>query len=164
MIYFFLSIFLCAQLAANDIVGFWTTINNKTKKPQSIVAIYEYKGMYYGRMIGSFDSATGKVDDTLETPDSRAPGLDGHPYYMGLDFIYKLKKSDSRYRGYIVDPRDGNEYKAELWVENGNLIVQGKYLFFWRNQTWPPFTNFNETLPKPDVSKFVPVVPKKDDD
>lgn len=161
MLGIFLATCLSCSLIANDIVGFWTTISDKTQKPESIVAIYEHEGMEYGRLIGSFDRQTGAIHDTLYHPITRAPGLAGNPFYSGLDFIYHLKKKGSRFKGNIIDPRQGNVYHAELWTEKGNLIVKGKFFIFWRNQTWKPFSNFTADFPKPDVSKFIPIIPQK---
>lgn len=162
--FLYLGLFLvaCTQAIANSICGFWTTVNEKTKKPESIVAIYEYHDTVYGRIIGTYEKSTGNIVDTMYHPIERAPGVVGEPFYSGLDFIYNLKKSDSRYKGRIVDPEEGNVYNAELWVNNGNLIVRGKILFFGRNQTWLPFkeSEFTKDFPKPDVSKFIPVIPK----
>lgn len=145
---------------AQDIVGYWKTINENTNKPESIVAIYEYQGKYYGRLISSFDP-TGKKNDNIYNPKDRAPGVVGNPYYMGLDFIWDLKKDGDRYRGKILDPEKGNIYNAEIWVEDGNLIVRGKIFFFGRNQTWPPAqpSDFPPGFKMPDTSKFVPVIP-----
>lgn len=161
---FFLSfLILCIQIMAQDITGFWTTVNEKTKKPESIIAIYEYKGKYYGRIIGTYDLNTGKIGDTIYNPVERAPGVVGQPFYSGLDIIYNLMKGkDNHYNGRIIDPQEGKSYRAEIWSENGNLMVQGKLFFFWRTQTWPPFPDkdFNKDFPKPDVSKFVPKIPK----
>ena len=41
---------LYQAFASDDIVGFWKTINEKSGQAQSIVAIYEFQGKYFGRM------------------------------------------------------------------------------------------------------------------
>jgi uncharacterized protein (DUF2147 family) len=151
---------LACPLIGQDIDGFWSTVNEETKKPQAIVAIYKYKDMHYGRMIGTYQRGTGKIFDTLYHPIERAPGIVGEPYYSGLDFIYNLKQDGEHYKGRIVDPEEGNIYRAELWRDKGNLIVRGKLLFFGRNQTWIPFSQFSEEFPKPDVTKFIPKIPE----
>jgi uncharacterized protein (DUF2147 family) len=149
--------------AAADIVGFWKTVDDKTGKAQSVVAIYQYKNDYYGRMIGSYN-ADGVMDDTIYTPKVRATALPGEPYYSGMDFIWALDKRGSVYKGEILDPEHGDVYKAEVWVDQGNLIVRGKLMMFGRNQTWPPATkkDFPAGFKMPDTSKFVPVAPVDD--
>jgi len=152
----------CSGLIAQDILGFWKTIDEKSGKPQCVVAIYEYENKYYGRIVGTFDKK-GVMNETLEAPKDRAPGVIGKPFYCGLDLIWNLKKG-SKCKGKIVDPKKGNIYRAEVWVEDGNLIVRGKLLCFGRNQTWLPASDedFPSTFKKPDVTKFVPVIPEVD--
>lgn len=157
-----LLMFSSALVAQNDIVGFWKSVDEKTQKPQSLVAIYEYKGKYYGRLIITYDE-DGKVQDTFYAPKIRAPGIQGNPFYAGMDIIYELKKNGDKYtEGEIVDPEKGNIYDAELWVDKGNLIVRGELSIFGRNQTWPPAQNsdFPQDFKKPDLKKLVPVIPK----
>jgi hypothetical protein len=69
--------------------GFWNTISEETGKAQSVVAIYEYQGGYYGRLIGSYDDA-GKINDTIYDPKKRAYStartaiLHGDGFHLGL--------------------------------------------------------------------------------
>ncbi len=58
-------------------------------KPRSLVAVYKYKDMYYGRMLATYDE-NGNINDTI------------------------IEK-DAKYEGYIVDPEKGKVYDAELW-------------------------------------------------
>ncbi|MBS0615888.1 MAG: DUF2147 domain-containing protein [Verrucomicrobia bacterium] len=148
--------------ADDSIAGFWKTIDPDTKKPQSVVAVYEYKGKYYGRIIGTYNKS-GQVDETMYAPKDRAPGIVGNPYYCGLDIIWNLRLRDNdRFRGKICNPQAGKVYDAELWVEDGNLIVRGMVWMFGANRTWLPFTDkeFSSHFKKPDVKKFVPVIPE----
>lgn len=152
---------VCSGLFAETIGGFWKSIDDETGKPRCVVAVYEYKGLYYGRMIATFDD-DGKVKETIYAPKSRAPGVLGNPYYCGLDFIWDLRDRGSKYKGKIMDPEAGNTYNAELWVDEGNLIVRGKLLFFGRSQTWLPVskTDFPKSFKMPDTAKFIPDVPE----
>lgn len=61
-----------SSLFASDVVGFWKTINEHTKKAESIVAIYEHEGKCYGRLILTFHE-TGQIQDTIYSPKERAP-------------------------------------------------------------------------------------------
>lgn len=149
-------------LMADDIVGFWKSLDDKTGKPQSIVAIYKYLHKFYGRLVVTYND-NGSVNDTIYNPKDRAPGVKGNPYYAGLDFIWNLKPDGKRYSdGKIMDPEKGRIYDSEMWTENGNLIVRGEFLFIGRNQTWPPATDkdFPPNFVKPDLTKLVPVIPK----
>lgn len=154
-------IFALSGLFSSDTInGFWKTIDEKTGKAQSIIAVYQYDGKYYGRIIAAYDEQ-GQIDDSIYKPKSRAPGVEGEPFYSGLDIIWSLSLRGSRYKGKILDPREGNIYNAELWVHNGNLIVRGKLFFFGRNQSWLPATaaDFPANFAIPDTSKFIPAIP-----
>jgi uncharacterized protein (DUF2147 family) len=159
---FFCLLLLSSAFAAEVITGFWKTVDEDTDKPQSIIAVYEYQGKYYGRLIGSYDD-DGKMRDTIYTPQSRAPGVVGNPYYCGMDILWNLEdQGDGSYEGRIIDPREGNVYKAVVKARNGDLIVRGKVWMFGKSITWPAATtaDFPKGFKKPDTAKFVPVVPK----
>lgn len=151
-----------SAFSAEDIVGFWKTINENTGRAQSIVAIYEYQGKYFGRIIGTYDER-GHIKDSIYYPKERAPGVIGKPFYAGLDIIWNLQNNGNKYtRGEILDPEKGRIYGAEMWLKNGNLVVRGKILFFGRNQTWLPVTDgeFADNFRKPDLKAFVPSIPR----
>ncbi|HSX25999.1 MAG TPA: DUF2147 domain-containing protein [Chlamydiales bacterium] len=149
----------CAGFA-EGIQGFWKTINEEGVA-QSIIAIYPYQGLYYGRIIATFDENV-KIKDSIYHPVERAPGVVGNPYYSGLDIIWYLEDRGIKYKGKILDPQKGNVYNAELWIENGNLIVRGKLLMFGRNQEWLPVANsdFPKDFKVPDLNTFVPTIPQ----
>lgn len=155
-------VFASAGVSAQDIQGYWKTINDKTHKPESVIGIYEYQGKYFGKLVATYDDNE-KIDDTIDAPKYKAPGVVGDPYYVGLDIIYDIKKDGSKFDGgKIVDPEKGDVYDAELWLDKGNLIVRGEILFFGENETWLPMkdTDFPANFKKPDLSKFVPSIPK----
>ena len=149
----------------NAITGLWKSRDQHSDKPQALVAIYEYQGEYYGRMLATYDD-NGNIKDTILEKKEKAPGVVGNPPYCGMDFIYNLKKEDDdaeiEYEGKILDPEKGEVYDAELWREGANLIVRGKVWIFGKNITWTPATE--KDLPKgfsmSDIKDFVPEIPK----
>ena len=145
-----------------SIAGFWKTINEKTLMPECIIAIYEHRGQYFGRIILTY-RADGSLQDTLYNPEKRALGVLGNPYYSGLDIIWGLRKKGGFYTGgSILDPLRGNIYRAEAWKEKDRLVVRGIWFIFWRNQTWPKAldADFPEGFHKPDFFSFTPIIPK----
>jgi uncharacterized protein (DUF2147 family) len=149
-------------VAADDVIGFWKSHDEKTGKPQIIVAIYEYQQKYYGRVIGSFNKE-GVIEDSIYTPVSRTQRLVGDPYYSGLDIIWNLHKKGSKYLGgEILDPKRGKVYNVELWVQDNHLIVRGKLMFFGKNLSWAPATDadFPEGFTKPDLATLIPAIPE----
>lgn len=159
-IFAFFLLFSHALMAADSIEGFWKTVN-EDGVAQCIIAVYEYGGKCYGRIIATYGE-DGKIDDSIYTPSKRAPGVVGDPFYSGLDIIWDLLESKWAHKGFILDPEHGKVYKAELWTDAGNLIVRGKLLMFGRNQTWYPVTK--EDIPVgfklPDPKTFVPSIPE----
>jgi uncharacterized protein (DUF2147 family) len=159
-----LAIFLfcfCA-LNAQEISGFWQTMNKETNLPSSVIAVYSYKGKYYGRIIATYNSK-GEIDDSIYNPVGKAEGLAGNPFYSGLDIVWADGQEDEGvYNGHVIDPRNGKVYRAELWREGENLILRGKLFIFGRNEVWPPFPekNFNRKFKKPDLKTFVPKLPQ----
>lgn len=157
-ILFFL--FIQALFAAEDIGGFWKSLKDNGD-PQCIFGIYEHQGIYYGKIIGTYDE-NGVMNDTIYKPIARAEGVVGTPHTCGLDIIYGLVDDGWRFAGKIVDPEKGNIYKCELWVQDGNLIVRGKVFVFGKNITWYPAVkeDFPKGFKMPDMKKFVPSVPQ----
>lgn len=157
-----LAVLFASNLIANDqITGFWQTIDKQTRRPSSVIAIYQYQGKYYARIIGTFN-AEGEIDDSIYAPKSRAPGLAGNPYYCGLDFVWVGRPNiQGKCSGRLVDPRDGKMYDARIWRENQNVILRGELFMFGRNEVWPPFpeANFTVKFKKPDLATFVPSIP-----
>jgi len=158
---FLVFLLLSFGLIADDIDGFWKTIDEKTGKPRCVVGIYEYDGMYYGRIISTYNE-DGTFKESIYAPKERAPGVIGNPFYCGLDFILYLMPASSSYKGKIMDPEHGKIYNAELWTEGDNLIVRGKLLMFGRNQTWLPVSkeDFPKDFKMPDLSTFKPTIPQ----
>lgn len=142
---YLIALFLSISAEAQDVKGFWTTIDDETKTPKSVVEIYEYQGKLFGRVVDIF----GNKEATAKLPSS--------PKIMGLDIIWDLEKQGNKYKnGTILDPKKGKVYGCELWREGNNLTVRGKIAFLGRNQTWQK----NTTFQKQDLTPLVPKIIK----
>lgn len=153
---------ISSTLLGQDIIGFWKTINDKTGKPESIIAIYEYQQKYFGRLVATLKE-NGEIQDTMDDPKVKAPGVEGNPYYSGMDIIWNVKKEGSKYTdGKILDPEKGKIYNVEMWPSKKNLIVRGEIWIFGVNQQWIPAADndFSGPFKKPDLTTFVPEIPK----
>lgn len=155
---FFLSV--CPLFAAEDISGFWKSLDDDGKA-QCIFGVYEHEGTYYGRIIGTYDD-DGTMADTIYKPLSRAEGVVGNPFTCGLDILYGLYDSGISFKGKIIDPTKGNVYNCEVWLQNNQLIVRGKVLIFGKNITWYPTTakDFPKGFKLPDMKTFTPSIPQ----
>ena len=132
-------VLVASSTNAQSIVGTWKTIDDESGKPRSVVDIFEKDGKYYGKIIKLFT-------DPGEDPD---PMCDECKDYrkgervIGMEIITDMKynKGNDQYtKGEIMDPENGNIYDCKLWVEDGKLMVRGYLLFFYRTQTWLPYT------------------------
>jgi uncharacterized protein (DUF2147 family) len=109
-------------------VGTWLTASGK-----GVVEIAACGRALCGRIVG-IDRAPGEPMPT---------DVYGQPQ-CGLTIITDERpSSDASWRGWVTDPRDGNTYHAELWVDaSGNLNVRG-YLgvpLLGETQVWHRFT------------------------
>ncbi len=128
---FLMITFLSLSSFANGVTGFWTTIDDETKKAKSVVEIYEKEGKIFGKVVEIFGDKEAKA------------AILGSPKILGLEIIKNMVKKGSKYKnGTILDPKKGKTYSCELWREGDNLIVRGKIAFLGRNQTWHKNTSF----------------------
>lgn len=164
-----LLLFSCSQSPPPrvGIEGLWKSRDQHSDKPRCLVAVYKYQDKYYGRMLATYDE-NGNIKDTIIEQKERAEGVVGHPPYCGLDFVYDVMPEQVRpgenpkYKGKIIDPKEGKVYNAELWLQGDDLVVRGEIWIFGKDIYWPPATE--KDLPKgfsmKDIEKFVPVIPK----
>lgn len=136
------TLFLLLSFAAfgqGDIVGKWKTIDDETGKARSIVEIYEKEGRYYGKIVKLFREPGEDPDPTCTECKGKLNGQK----IIGMEIITDMKydKGENEFhKGEILDPENGNVYDCRLWLEDGDLKVRGYLLFFYRTQTWLPFT------------------------
>ena len=152
---------------STDVLGLWKTIDDETGVAKAVIAIYEYQGKIFGRVLCSFDDAGETIDDDMYRQIKTSPFLVGDPAFNGLDIIWDLEKRGNKFgRGKIMDPGDSDVkpriYDSEMWREGNKLIVRGKILFIGRNQTWYLFDPkyFPAGFVVPDYENFVPDIPE----
>ncbi|MDC7219198.1 MAG: DUF2147 domain-containing protein [Spirochaetales bacterium] len=148
--------------SAQDVTGYWKTIDDVTGEVKSVVAVYEKGGKVYGRVLAIFEE--GAYLEDFRNPQKVAEETAGQPYFCGLDIIWDMeKKGDSYKKGKIMDPQNGKHYSCEMWLDGKNLMVRGKIGPIGRNQTWRPLDG-SEGLPSdltlPPLSSFTPVIPQ----
>jgi len=158
-IVFLLALVAGPLMAGSSVMGLWKTVDDVTNETTSILKIYEYNGMAFGRILVIYDN--GKVEDTYVNPSVRAENVKGEPFYAGLDIIWDLVEKKGKWKkGEIMDPETGKVYASEIWLEGGDLIVRGKIGPFGRNQTWvrASVSDLPPGTPEPTGS-LVPVIP-----
>ncbi len=121
-------------LAADPVVGKWTTVDDKSGKVVSEVDLYEQGGKVFGKIAG-----LAEPNDAAGQPKTctKCTGADKDKPIVGLVIIRDLTLKGDRYKdGTILDPEDGKVYKAEVWMEDGKLKVRGYLGIFYKTQTW----------------------------
>jgi len=121
-------------LAADSPVGRWKTVDEKSSQVKSEVELYEQGGKLFGR-ITSLTEPNAK--DGKPKTCTKCSGADKDRPLVGLVIIQDFSQSGDRYKGgTILDPEEGKLYKAELWIEGGNLKVRGYVGPIFKTQTW----------------------------
>ena len=135
-----LFVILSFTVSSQSITGQWKTIDDESGKPRSIVEIFEKDGLFFGKIVKLFREP-GEDPDPIcdECEDYRKDQK-----VIGMEIISEMKfdQKDNEYnKGEIMDPENGSIYDCKLWVDDeGNLKVRGYLLFFYRTQTWLPYT------------------------
>jgi len=130
-VFFFTAI--AAEAQDDTIWGKWKTIDDKTKEPKSIVEIYEQEGKLYGRIVKLFLKPGEDPDPVCD----KCTGEQKNKKTLGMVIINGLtKKGDAWSKGKVLDPDNGKNYNAKIWLEDGKLKIRGYILFLYRTQTW----------------------------
>ncbi|KFA89225.1 DUF2147 domain-containing protein [Archangium violaceum] len=107
-----------------SVLGRWTTIDDETKKPKSIVTLYEEGGKVYGKIEKLFRAPTEEQNPLCDKCEG---ALKNQPI-IGMIILRDLKKDGNEWTGgTILDPANGKTYKAKIAVEDGGkkLKVRG---------------------------------------
>ena len=129
---------LCAtQISAetlDSIAGSWKTFDDDTNQPAAIVQISEKNGVFSGLITKLLDPSAPTICD--KCTDARK----GKPV-MGMEILSNLKKTGDSYSGgQILDPDDGEIYRAEMKLKDqGSKLDLRAYIgipLLGRTQTW----------------------------
>ena len=117
-------------------LGRWTTIDDDTGKPKSVVEIYRAAdGTFAGRVVEILDRKNGR--DPLCT---ECRGANRGKPIRGMIILWGLKADgDDRWSGgRVLDPENGKDYRARLELQGGGhrLAMAGCISIFCRQQIW----------------------------
>lgn len=121
-------------VATESPVGKWNTVDEKNGKVTSQVEIYEQSGKLFGKIV-----ALTEPNDKQGKPKVciACTGADKNKPIVGLVILRDLTPSGDSYKGgTVLDPEDGKIYTAEIWVEDGKLMVRGYSGFLYKTRTW----------------------------
>lgn len=125
-----------ARAQADSPVGLWQTIDDSTKKPRSLVRIYDSGG----------GVLAGKIEKLID-PDKPDPVCDKcsderkDKPIIGMVIMTGLQKFDAEWgEGRILDPNNGKVYRCKAKLHDGGskLEVRGfiGVSLLGRSQTW----------------------------
>jgi uncharacterized protein (DUF2147 family) len=122
-------------LAQSPVLGKWTTIDDSSGEPRSVVEIVEKGSKVFGKIIKLYPKLgedTDPICDKCPKEDARF-----NKKVIGLEIIQDMKWSDKELTdGSILDPESGKVYRCSIWLEGTNLMVRGYWGPFFRTQTW----------------------------
>ncbi|MFC3677620.1 DUF2147 domain-containing protein [Ferrovibrio xuzhouensis] len=118
-------------------VGLWTTIDDETDAPRSIVEITEVNGELQGRVTKIFYRPDEKPDPVCD----KCEGARKDQPVIGMTFLWGMKTDgDGWAGGAILDPKNGKIYKAKMSLSDDGkrLRVRGfiGMPLLGRSQTW----------------------------
>lgn len=108
--------------AADSPVGYWTTIDDDGKTPSSVIQIFPRGKKLYGKIVRLINP---------REKDPRCTACDGprkNQRILGMEILRDFEPDDDEWSGgYILDPRNGTEYKCYMEVIEGGkrLKVRG---------------------------------------
>lgn len=122
-----------SQAAAQDIVGEWKTIDDRTNLPTSHIEIFEQGGSYFGRVVGMLRDDPSSLCTACQGDKKNEP-------IMKMTILRDMVKVDDTWtNGFILDPECGKEYKCNIHLESENKLILRGYIgvpLFGRSQDW----------------------------
>ena len=118
----------------DPITGYWRTFDDDTNQPAAIVLISEKNGLFSGVITKLLDS------NAPLTCEKCTDHRKGKPV-IGMEILSGLKKTaDSYSGGQILDPDDGDIYRATIKLtDQGSKLDLRAYIglpLLGRSQTW----------------------------
>ncbi len=122
------------SVRAQDVLGEWKTVDDKTGTEKSIVEIYQENGKVYGKVNRILEK--GKEDKACEN----CKGNNKDKPVKGMIIINGLEKNDDTWEdGTILDPESGKVYKCYIILESKDKLKVRGYIGFsllGRTQYW----------------------------
>lgn len=131
----FVFMVLCKCCAFSQINGKWTSIDDNSGQPRSIIEISERAGKFFGKVVRIY-SKPGEDPDPVcdQCPEDDARF---NQKVIGMEILKELTKDGEEFTGgHILDPENGKVYRCKVWLDGKVLKVRGYWGPFFRTQTW----------------------------
>jgi uncharacterized protein (DUF2147 family) len=118
------------------ILGKWKTIDDETKKPSSIIQLYEVNGKVHGKIVELLQE--GRDENSL---CKECSGKRKNQKIKGMEILWNLEnESDTEWEdGEILDPNNGKTYSCQVELESNDKLKVRGYIGFsmmGRTQYW----------------------------
>jgi uncharacterized protein (DUF2147 family) len=129
-----LGVNVISSQTTDSIAGSWKTFDDDTNQPAAIVLITEKNGLFSGVVTKLLDpSALPSCEKCTDYRKGKA--------VIGMEILSGLKKTGDAYSGgHILDPDDGEIYRAEMKLKDqGTKLDLRAYIgipLLGRTQTW----------------------------
>ncbi len=129
----------CIFATANDIVGYWKTIDDHTHQPKAVMQIYTQNNLIYGKVVRGYPINGVVPHETC--PNCPAPFTNQPVNGMQVmwDLHYNPQTGDYE-GGKILDPEAGHIYHVMLTpAKDGQSLQVRGYIgipLIGRTQTW----------------------------
>ncbi|WP_394971464.1 DUF2147 domain-containing protein [uncultured Croceitalea sp.] len=126
------------QLASQEIIGKWRTIDDRNGVTKAIVELYKENGLLSGRVLKILEK--GKENALC----IKCKGALKDKPVEGMQIIFSFKETEKGiYKGKkLFDPEQAMTFKGKIWLDPDNpnqLKVRGYLAFLYRTQTWLRF-------------------------
>ena len=119
----------------SQILGKWTTIDDNSGEPRSVIEITARGSNFFGKVIKIHTKPSEDPDPVCDKCDQSDPRF--NQKVIGMEILQDLSHDGNSFSGgHILDPENGKVYRCKLWIENGELRVRGYWGPFFRTQTW----------------------------
>lgn len=106
------------------VVGRWTTIDDETGKPKSVIVISEENG----KLVGTIEKLYRGPDEEQDPVCDKCSGDLANKKIIGMTILRDLKKDGDEWSGgTILDPKNGKTYSCKVALDDGGkkLKVRG---------------------------------------
>jgi sterol desaturase/sphingolipid hydroxylase (fatty acid hydroxylase superfamily) len=134
--------------SAQNVEGKWTTYNEETGSPLSIIEIVKNGNGIEGKVYKIYLEPYQGEDPIC----SKCKGERKGKKVLNMNFLWGFKKDGTHWSGgKILDPETGEEYNSKLWLEDGNTLkvrgYGGMMDLFYRTQTWKRVVMYQAKTP-----------------
>ncbi len=130
-------LFSLTTAQAQSVAGRWTTYNEQTGSPLSVIEITEAEKSIEGRIVQIFLEPYQGEDPVC----TKCAGERKNRKVIGMNFMWGFRQEGDLWSsGKILDPERGEVYSSKLWLDDINTLQVRGYAgpldLFYRTQTW----------------------------